>query len=182
MPSSPRKVRNFWTDFKSLGTPRNYRAEPDAECPPRRIFIDAGARLGDTLDFFKQSKNQLPQLEASPWEVFAFEIVPSNSHYAQVSDVAPHGLHSVLNCFTTTAQSGFDGRRKASDFPLRCLKLIIATIQTVSFCLVNIIYRGHSNHAMCFTVLNGGSNVMGYWSGGFAGCKLLHVCARTRCH
>jgi hypothetical protein len=166
MPSSPRKVRNFWTDFKSLGTPRNHRAEPDAECPPRRIFIDAGARLGDTLDFFKQSKNQLPQLEAYTRHgkfllLNSCRLIPITLDYAQVSDVAPHGLHSVLNCFTATAQSGFDGRRKASDFPLRCLKLIIATIQTVSFCLVNIIYRGHSNHAMCFTVLNGGSNVMG---------------------
>jgi hypothetical protein len=95
--SSPRKEKKFWSGFKPLGLPRNRRAEPDAECPPRRIFIDAGARLGDTLDFFKQSKNQFPQPQASSWEVFAFEIVPSNSHYAQVSDDMPHGLHYVLN-------------------------------------------------------------------------------------
>jgi len=93
--SSPKKEKNLWAGFQPLGFPRNRRAEPDAECPPRRIFIDAGARLGDTLDFFKQSKNQFPQPEASPWEVFAFEIVPSNYHYAQVSDAMLHA--PVLN-------------------------------------------------------------------------------------
>jgi hypothetical protein len=71
----------YWSTFKPLNLPRFDLADAAPDCLPRKIFIDAGARMGDTLDLFEQSRGS--SREGPPWEVFAFEIVPMNAHFAQ---------------------------------------------------------------------------------------------------
>ena len=50
---TPRAARNplKWENFRPLNLQRPVAADADASCPPRNIYIDAGANLANSMDW-----------------------------------------------------------------------------------------------------------------------------------
>ncbi len=50
---TPRAARNQfnWENFRPLNLQRPVAANADASCPPRNIYIDAGANLANSMDW-----------------------------------------------------------------------------------------------------------------------------------
>ncbi len=55
---TPRAARNpfIWENFRPLNLQQPVAANADASCPPRNIYIDAGANLANSMDWYVKFK------------------------------------------------------------------------------------------------------------------------------
>lgn len=82
--------------------------------PPRKIYIDGGANLANSLFLFQEVKTEVSKIPDGPWEVFAFEAIPELAYYTkfvterlnkgQSIDEARAGIHWDKNTETCVVE------------------------------------------------------------------------------